>query len=133
MGEPTPREVYERVVTHLVEQKVASIDGQGCLYRCLTLDGAVLKCAIGCIIADEFYASELEGNGVRSVEVEEAIAKSLGLSSLSPDLVDTLEALQRVHDDFSPEEIITRASVDRRLTQVHRMVATLIGIGEGKE
>lgn len=52
----TVQEVFDQIVNHLREQKVPSADDSGdmCMYR-KEKDGVVLKCAAGCLIADNEY------------------------------------------------------------------------------
>jgi hypothetical protein len=60
------QEVFDFVATHLLKQNKKAESQQyinSCLYR--TQDG--LKCAVGCIIADDEYFYEMEGKSVRTV------------------------------------------------------------------
>lgn len=53
----TKQQVFDKVVTHLLAQGEASTAGRGCAYR--GRNG--LMCAVGCLIPDEMYNSEMEG------------------------------------------------------------------------
>lgn len=52
----TEQEVFDQVVAHLRSQRVASRDVEACLYR----NSAGLKCAAGCLIADDEYKPEMD-------------------------------------------------------------------------
>ena len=53
------QEIFDKVLAHLREQGKAAVDGGKCKYR--ATDGS--KCAVGCLIPDARYYSELEGHG----------------------------------------------------------------------
>lgn len=55
----TEQEVFDQVVEHLLKQRAQSRHATDCAYRG---DGG-LKCAAGCLIADDEYSEELEGLG----------------------------------------------------------------------
>lgn len=58
----TLQEIFDQVATHLLDQGVASVDSvKGCLYR--GPEGT--KCALGCLIPDNYYTKEMEGHGIR--------------------------------------------------------------------
>jgi hypothetical protein len=58
LQEASAQEVFDQVATHLLEQKKKATDGTDmCSYQS---DGG-LKCAAGCLIADEEYLEEFEG------------------------------------------------------------------------
>jgi len=63
----TNQEIYDKVLTHLRRQGRAAVaieDGEpSCRYR----DGLGGMCAVGCLIPDEVYTPEIEGEGVFSV------------------------------------------------------------------
>lgn len=57
----TEQQVFDQVATHLLTQNAkASDDFGGCQYRLELNDGTVLKCAVGCLIADNEYGSKIE-------------------------------------------------------------------------
>ena len=51
------QEIYDTIMKHLRDQNEKAEDNTGCLYH--TSDG--LKCAVGCLIPDEFYNIDMEG------------------------------------------------------------------------
>ena len=89
------QEVFNKVVTHLLTQKKQCVDAKGeCVYR--GKSGA--RCAVGCLIKDEFYSEDLEHNGVHSKIVSTALAQS-GIDILNDsDLYCLLGHLQEIHD-----------------------------------
>jgi hypothetical protein len=99
----TDQEVFDKVVTHLIAQGVpsqsvvedAEVDVPVCLYR--GPEGA--KCAVGCLIPDDIYHSDMEGKVVYTLGVhDERISVLLGLGSTSR--LKLLERLQGAHDSF---------------------------------
>lgn len=54
--------VFDKVITHLLEQGQQSRTSSGCTYRDDT-EGKVLKCAVGCLIDDQYYNPIFEGQG----------------------------------------------------------------------
>lgn len=90
------RDIYLTVLRHLALQGKPAIgpDGTMCMYR--TEEG--LKCAVGCLIPDEFYKKEMEGNIYHLFRFSSAFLKDYSfLISLRPH-INLLKALQRVHD-----------------------------------
>lgn len=94
----TAQQIFDQVATHLLTQKEPSLaeDKKTCLYY--APDGK--KCAVGCLIKDEYYTKGLEYYSVNAVSVEEAVRQSLGLTKedFTPELEALLLSLQRVHD-----------------------------------
>lgn len=98
----TAQEIFDKVATHLVTQKVASFQPyRGCLYR--GPNGT--SCAVGCLIPDSAYSPDFESlplpltkpNGSGSLMLYETIEK-LGLVEFRP----LLRGLQQVHDKLMP-------------------------------
>lgn len=101
------REIFLKVKIHLLSQNQKSLDcaikvacnSASCMYR--GMNG--LKCAVGCLISDEFYDKDLE-NGSVGPEVMGAVCKSLGIDSQYDELLRImLQRLQTVHDQNKPE------------------------------
>lgn len=109
------QEIFSKVATHLLTQKRKSTDAGGtCKYR----GPNDLKCAIGCLIGDNEYHPMMEGRnafGLFAMPMtdEKGIIFLLGshmseyrdvkfdITKLSHRLhpyMDTLDALQRIHD-----------------------------------
>lgn len=90
----TAQEVFDQVVNHLREQKVPSEDDSGdmCMYR-KEKDGVVLKCAAGCLIADNEYDPLMEGSCWESEKFFVPVEHQ-----------ELIRSLQKVHDNYSPED-----------------------------
>lgn len=56
----TEQEVFDQVARHLLTQMETSIVGSVCKYRHIKHDGTILKCAAGCLIADDEYIKDFE-------------------------------------------------------------------------
>jgi len=110
------QEAFNRIVTHLRLQGRKSLNPNegSCVYR--SFDGA--RCAVGVLITDEFYHSDLEGKTVddeyvRAVLKEAVPGVSLGL----------LNAMQAVHDTCSVakwEEHFTYVAHQYNLTMLDK-------------
>lgn len=85
------REIYEIVRAHLLKQMERAIDGGVCAYR----GDRGLKCAIGCLIPDTVYTSEMEG------DIEEMLLHWPN-HPFEDDQIPFLEELQAIHDRVEP-------------------------------
>lgn len=56
----TPQEIFDKVCTHLMTQRVRASDGMRCRYR--AINGR--SCAVGCLIEDDVYHHQMEGLNV---------------------------------------------------------------------
>lgn len=85
------KEVFLKVKEHLLLQNKQSWleDNSSCAYR--GKDG--LKCAVGCLITDEEYTPDIEGNSIESLH----IAVLVDIKHY-----DILERLQLIHDETHP-------------------------------
>lgn len=94
----TLQEIFTKVATHLLTQNAQSIseEGDGCVYR--GPDGKM--CAVGCLLADEWYDKELEYVGVNTSKVQRALQGS-GVP-INKDTVRLLSTLQVIHDAEPP-------------------------------
>lgn len=94
------KEIFQIVSRHLLEQGEPSFDNSGmCAYR--GVDGK--KCAVGCLIKDEFYSKGLE---VISPSPNNLVGKALIASGIPDDVLifSMLRHLQKIHDTFNPED-----------------------------
>lgn len=92
--------VFDKIRRHLKKQGRRSEKlPLFCAYR--NEDG--LKCAIGCLITDEFYTQNLEGQAIEANAVLKAVAASLG-TTLSKKDKDFLGELQTIHDEVHPDD-----------------------------
>ena len=99
----TLQEIFDQVATHLLTQNERAVGALGnCRYRTDT----GLKCAIGCLIADEHYNSGCEGIDVsgayikphpRGLSLGQALRNS-GIDGKDQRVLRLLGRLQGVHD-----------------------------------
>lgn len=89
----TPQEVFDQVARHLLTQNAKAYDESRdrCMYRT-----GRLKCAAGCLIADDEYQQRFEGIGSWPSLVEEGIAPAAHMTLIS--------RLQDVHDHGEPDQ-----------------------------
>ena len=100
------REIFDRVKTHLLAQGEKALrggepygsgkHGSGCAYHAQS----GLKCAVGCLITEEAYSEELEGETADDLGVKYALVAS-GIID-DPVTIDMLGKLQSIHDDEAP-------------------------------
>ena len=104
MSKTTQQDMFDRVYRHLTTQLEKSLlvgDDGVCAYR--SHNG--LRCAVGCLIADEHYSEHLEGGSADDPEVALAVGLSLGLGrDLDSDEALLALDLQVIHDTRSPSE-----------------------------
>lgn len=116
------QEIFIKVRDHLLAQnkralKVVSVTGeQLCQYR--APDGST--CAAGCLIKDEFYSSVLEGEGVHTRIVSDALSLS-GVDMSDRETLSLVSDLQGLHDTSYPDEW---AGGLAHLAQRHNLFAT---------
>ena len=94
----TTLDVFNKVSEHLLAQndRALSVAGLYCVYR----SNSGLKCAVGCLIEDQFYSRGLEGQYVRT-NVIESVLKLSGVP-ITEEVLKLLEELQRLHDYVTP-------------------------------
>jgi hypothetical protein len=94
LPQATAQEVFDQVARHLLtqnEKAYASNDGGKCFYRL-----GMLKCAAGCLIADNEYRQQFETLGEWRNLVDDGLV---------PDTHEGLIShLQNVHDYYAPVE-----------------------------
>ena len=95
-------EIFDIVKTHLLNQgqraTVNNDEDNHCLYH--SPNG--LKCAVGCLITDEAYDSDIEGTDIG----EDTVKRALLMSQIdtSAKTISFLTRLQRVHDNLNVDE-----------------------------
>lgn len=103
----TIRDIFDTVNNHLVVQyKRSLMEEHNTLSRCAYRGHDGLKCAIGCLIADEHYDKSLEGLAGTHPSVRAALSKSLniGVDELAtPKAERMLAELQLIHDYSLPD------------------------------
>lgn len=92
LAQDTDQEVFDQVATHLLTQMKRSVsDDAVCLYR--SPDG--LKCAAGCLIGDDEYDPDMEGNCWVDLVSRFDFTQSHG---------NLIQRLQNVHDTYQPQD-----------------------------
>ena len=94
----TNQEIFNKVSNHLIAQGKPSVSKNGnCLYR----GPRNLKCAIGCLIPDEFYKKSIEGAGTDILfENYPDMMKAAKLKMQSETLLDKLQTVHDSLEDF---------------------------------
>ena len=59
----TKQEIFDKVLAHLRQQRVASETASGCAYR----GEQGRTCAVGCLIPDAEYTPEMEGTAIGAI------------------------------------------------------------------
>ena len=91
----TEQQVFDQAAKHLLTQNSQATDNfDSCKYRLELNDGTILKCAVGCFIADDEYSSEIEGSIYGSFSFNEFF----GFKDEAPHLT-LLRRLQNLHDN----------------------------------
>ena len=94
----TTQQVFDYVVSHLITQgKQSVIDTStydGCAYR----GNGGTSCAVGCLIPESEYHSNLESLSVEDILDEDLVPTLKKLSNI-PSMSKLLSDLQRFHDD----------------------------------
>lgn len=97
------QETFDHVCGHLIEQNESATDtSQGdnpCKYR-----WQGLACAAGCLIADEHYSDEIEGDSVATYVAAKGVDLALIKSGLAKSDLRLVKELQTVHDYSNPPE-----------------------------
>jgi hypothetical protein len=95
------KQIFYKVKKHLLRQGKQSLTrvGGSCLYRS---DDGVMSCAVGCLMTDDMYSPDFEGFGVAELE-DDVMTPIIGVHKASREYkLGLLEALQEVHDNYSP-------------------------------
>ena len=95
LPQATAQEVFDQITQHLLQQGKAAIFSTGaCCYRA-EVHGEVLKCAAGCLIADDEYDESWENTDWPSLVADK----------FAPDSHERLiYRMQGIHDCKSPRE-----------------------------
>ena len=87
----TKEEVFDQVKEHLLKQNIKSLGRYSCKYKSDT----GLQCAAGCLIGDDEYEPEMEGEGWDDLVRDGSV----------PDNHQRLiRDLQVIHDKYEPED-----------------------------
>lgn len=109
----THQEIFTASATHLLKQmERSSIFGFTCAYR----NGVGLSCAVGCLIPDETYTADLEGNhclepgivnvlaGLGLCYVGDLLTSGMANEPVEGSRLHLMRRLQMVHDSVKPED-----------------------------
>jgi len=97
------KEAFLFIQKHLMTQGTDSRDNEGeCSYRGHDDDGHPTMCAVGCLIKDEEYNEQLEGQLVTSPDVIQSVKMSNPLWRMGVECKNMLHFCQRVHDFLHP-------------------------------
>lgn len=100
LHEATAQQIFDQVARHLLQQGKRSIRASSmCAYR----GRDDLKCAVGCIISDEEYKSEMEGFTWGIGFITELVKMGVLDKSAKDTDYNILRSLQEVHDNSLPE------------------------------
>lgn len=99
LAQASKQQVFDQVVTHLRAQKVQAKDeSNGCVYR-----AGELKCAAGCLIADDEYKPEMDNSGLDS-DGEQCGSNwsNLVRRKVVPHTIhdSLIQELQHIHDSY---------------------------------
>lgn len=90
LSQATAQEVFDQIVNHLLTQnKQCENNESKCMYR-----SGNLKCAAGCLIADDEYNSDMEGHSWYSLVYNEIVPETHR---------DLINSLQDIHDIWKPD------------------------------
>ena len=95
----TTLDVFNKVSEHLLTQNEQALDEDGvCVYRSET----GLKCAVGCLITDDFYSESWE---YYMLDTAGPIGYALENSGviMTNEMLYLLQRLQKLHDHKEPE------------------------------
>ena len=93
------QQIYDTAARHLLTQNKKALNVAGsCRYH--SDDG--YKCAIGCLIPDELYRTEMEGEDIEGLLIIEPKLEPILLNDGNN--LDFLEELQIIHDCIFPEK-----------------------------
>jgi len=110
-------QIFNRVSTHLLTQgKKSANDKDECLYR----GPNNTSCAIGCLILDKYYSTDLEGFNLANNEIKLVLQKSLG-RKITSDEICMLSDLQKIHDRIEPEYWDSRLEQSKEIFQLREL------------
>jgi hypothetical protein len=105
MSKALNQRILDTVAAHLLKQgKKSTMDHPHLSSQCAYRGEEGTKCAIGCLISDEYYTPSIEGRGVGSPDISVALDKSLGEIGVYGGAADVLHRLQVLHDFTDPED-----------------------------
>lgn len=114
----TAQSIYDTVLAHLRTQGEHAYESGRCAYR--TRSGQ--KCAVGCLIPDDVYTPEIEGNAVSAApKAAVDLFDALEVCGLLP-FKDLLSDLQHAHDaDLRKYGLPGFETAMERVARMHRL------------
>lgn len=95
LPQATEQEVFDQIVNHLLTQNKKCMNNENCVYR----NEKGLKCAAGCLIADDEYKPEMDDTDSGTNW------KTLFNNGLVPNThLNLIMSLQSIHDNYEPYE-----------------------------
>ena len=91
----TAQQVFDHISRHLLHQNERSNEHGKCLYY----SSNSLKCAAGCLISDEEYGEEMEGQGWGDL---------VDMEMVPPHHMRLIMILQQMHDVTDPSKWVQR-------------------------
>jgi hypothetical protein len=111
------QDAYEKIRQHFLDQKVVAVEPNTTMCQYRGPNGTM--CAVGCLITDDNYSSDLEGNTIGTGKVAKAVIASTGLDVVPGNWNEDgslaykfLEQAQSIHDSLRFEEDDGRTLVD---------------------
>jgi len=116
LGGATEQEVFDQVAKHLLAQKKRSgVKDADWVVTCMYRNDEGLKCAAGCLIADDEYYKDIEGSSW-DVLVDEDVVPT-------ENCLELIVALQNIHDCEPVEE--WRAALGK-LASLYKLSADIL-------
>lgn len=123
----TLQQIFDKSVGGVLAQGDFAREGDGgsCCYRLICFGGSVRKCAVGQLVPDRAYDSQMEGFTICRLRTEEcpspasvALKRALQAGEVDPDdegTVHLLASLQTAHDTASSLHVFAQRC--RRIAQ----------------
>ena len=120
LKDATKQEVFDQVAEHLLNQNKQSLDPDKYNDICVYRAPGGLKCAVGCLIADDEYSKEWEGKAWSIIRPN--IAKDLDID-FDGEHESLLIKLQSVHDIYEPDRWLTNL---KQLAEVEKLNTNIL-------
>lgn len=89
LPQATAQEVFDQVTRHLLKQGKAARSGTGAYRYRVETQGEILKCAAGCLIADDEYSSKFESKSWNTLIIRQLVPNTHE---------HLITSLQKMHD-----------------------------------
>lgn len=108
MAKISQEELFTKVCDHMMEQGAPALVEGACSYR----GNNGTSCAVGCLITDEEYHSDMEGNDVDSLIFDGLLPSRLHEHKR---LLDRLQSCHDAAQYLTPEEVVPEWKARLRL------------------